>query len=145
MSHLIPLTKSNSSTTIKSMPGFVFPIGLLSLLLVSSPEPLLPYLAVATLFVPIRLLLYTIGAISIWANSTSPSSTPSQILTLMCRMMSRAVQSAERPFFPRSHAGWQKRIHSNDRKVIRFHDHSRELIFCPYVKQEARYMVYDAG
>jgi len=39
--------------------------------------------------------------------------------------------------FSRSHAAWEKRIQSNDRKVIRFQDHSQELISHTCVKQGA--------
>ena len=39
------------------MPGFVSPIALLSLLLASSTEQLLPYLTMVTKFVPILRLL----------------------------------------------------------------------------------------
>ncbi|KAG0132546.1 hypothetical protein HOY82DRAFT_606660 [Tuber indicum] len=42
--------------------------------------------------------------------------------------------------FPRSHAGWQKRIRSNDRSVVRFKDHSGELISRARVKQGPTYM-----
>ena len=42
--------------------------------------------------------------------------------------------------FPRSHNGWQKRILSNDRKVIRFQNHSRELVSQARVRQGAGYM-----
>ena len=47
--------------------------------------------------------------------------------------------------FPRSHASWQKRIQSNDRKVIRFQDHSQELISHPCVKHGAGDMGSYAG
>ena len=47
--------------------------------------------------------------------------------------------------FPRSHNGWQKRILSNDRKVIRLQNHSRELISRARVKQGEAYMGRYAG
>jgi len=46
-------------------------------------------------------------------------------------------RAKHREAFPRSNSGWQKRIRSNDRKVIRFEDHSRELISRACVKPGA--------
>ena len=45
-----------------------------------------------------------------------------------------------RKAFPRSHAGWQKRIQSSDRKMIRFQDRSRELISSARMKQGGEHM-----
>ena len=42
--------------------------------------------------------------------------------------------------FPTSHNGWQKRILSNDHKVVRLQDHSRELISRAQVRQEEAYL-----
>lgn len=47
--------------------------------------------------------------------------------------------------FPRSHNGWQKRILSNDRKVVRLQNHSRELISRARVRQGEAYMGRYAG
>ena len=47
--------------------------------------------------------------------------------------------------FPRSHNGWQKRILSNDRKVVTLQNHSRELISRARVKQGEAYMGLYAG
>ena len=98
MSLLMPPTRSNWSTMIKSMPGFVSPNAPLSLLLASSPEQLLTLLIERTLFVPIHLLLGTVGSISPPAISTSLSSTLSQNPTLNWRRISGFRQSAEGPF-----------------------------------------------
>ena len=54
-------------------------------------------------------------------------------------------RAKRRKAFPRSHAGWQKRIQSNDRKVIRFQNHSWELISRACVKQGVAYMGSYAG
>lgn len=54
-------------------------------------------------------------------------------------------QAKRRRTFPRSHAGWEKRIQSNDRKVTRFQNHSRELISRARVRQGAAYMSQYAG
>ena len=42
--------------------------------------------------------------------------------------------------FPQSQAGWEKRIRSNDRRVIRFQSHSRELISRARTKQGPDYL-----
>ena len=47
--------------------------------------------------------------------------------------------------FPRSHNGWQKRILSNDRKVVRLQNHSWELISRARVRQSEAYMGRYAG
>ncbi|PUU75579.1 hypothetical protein B9Z19DRAFT_1131122 [Tuber borchii] len=47
--------------------------------------------------------------------------------------------------FPRSHNGWQRRILSNDRRVVRFQTHSRELISRARVRQGPAYMSRYAG
>jgi hypothetical protein len=54
-------------------------------------------------------------------------------------------QARRRRTFPRSHAGWQRRILSNDRKVLRFQAHSRQLISRARVRQGAAYMSRYAG
>ena len=54
-------------------------------------------------------------------------------------------QAKRRKTFPRSHAGWQRRILKNDRKIIRLQEHSRELISRARVKQRADYMSRYAG
>ena len=46
---------------------------------------------------------------------------------------------------PRSNNGWQKRILSNDRKVIRLQNHSQEMISRPRVRQGSAYMGRYAG
>ncbi|KAG0132534.1 hypothetical protein HOY82DRAFT_606577 [Tuber indicum] len=50
-----------------------------------------------------------------------------------------------RKAFPRSHAGWQKSILSNDCRVVRLQDHSRELISRALIKQGPTYMRLYAG
>ena len=54
-------------------------------------------------------------------------------------------QARRRRAFPRSHAGWQRRIQKNDRKIIRFQNHSRELISRARVRQGPAYMSQYAG
>ncbi|PUU80202.1 hypothetical protein B9Z19DRAFT_1124003 [Tuber borchii] len=47
--------------------------------------------------------------------------------------------------FPRSHNSWQRRILSNDRRVIRFQTYSQELISHARVRQGPAYMSRYAG
>ncbi|PUU72226.1 hypothetical protein B9Z19DRAFT_1138612 [Tuber borchii] len=47
--------------------------------------------------------------------------------------------------FPRSHNSWQRRILSNDRRVVRFQTHSRELISRARVRQGPAYISLYAG
>ncbi|PUU76064.1 hypothetical protein B9Z19DRAFT_1130326 [Tuber borchii] len=47
--------------------------------------------------------------------------------------------------FPRFYNGWQSRILSNNRRVIRFQTHSRELISHARVRQGPAYMSQYAG
>ena len=56
-----------------------------------------------------------------------------------------AGRPKRRKAFPRSDRGWQKRIRSNDRKVIRFQNQSRALIFRAQLQQGERYMRRYAG
>ncbi|PUU79518.1 hypothetical protein B9Z19DRAFT_1125119 [Tuber borchii] len=47
--------------------------------------------------------------------------------------------------FPRSHNGWQRRILSNDRRVVKLQTHSQELILRARVKQGPAFMSRYAG
>ncbi|PUU72134.1 hypothetical protein B9Z19DRAFT_1139310 [Tuber borchii] len=47
--------------------------------------------------------------------------------------------------FPRSHNGWQRRILSNDFRIVRFQTHSRELISRARVRQGSVYMSQYVG
>ena len=129
---------------IKSMPGFVSPNAPPSLLLVSSTEQLFTLLMEGTLFLPIHLLLGTIRTISPPANSTlaefyTEPESDSELEEDIGRPPKR------RRAFPKSHNRWQKRILSNDRKVVRLQNHSRELISRARVKQGEAYMGRYAG
>ena len=54
-------------------------------------------------------------------------------------------QARRRRAFPRAHPGWQRRIQKNDRKIIWFQNHSRELISRTRVRQGLAYMSQYAG
>ena len=56
-----------------------------------------------------------------------------------------AGRPKRRKAFPRSDRGWQKRIRSNDRKVIRFQNQSRALISRARLQQGEGYMSRYAG
>ena len=80
----------------------------------------------------------TPGKIDVAEFYTEPESDSELEEDIMCLPKRRRA-------FPRSHNGWQKRLLSNDHKIIRLANHSRELISLTQVGQGEAYMGRYAG